>query len=226
MAFNRRCTLPKKPSSTPAPPARLRRQSRSQSPPHPNRLGFPPPPKRNRTRQGRPRHPRLSETGVASRRAGFDEARGATRSRSSSPSRQSPPYSASVQRRRRGVPVITSTRRKLCPSAPPASAAVGIFAAPGLPLRGAGTKLDRSWLAELKFEQAVRRHLSLRRQKGEVLRVITPRPRHHERSPGAMSKVDGFARNQQRFERFSAVMMMSDMGGRMPIGQAGSEIRG
>src|SRR5207253_1075298 len=81
---------------SPPPPAGSRRQSRSRSLSRPNRLGFPPPPERNRTPQGRRRQPRLTETGAASRRAGCDEARGATQSHSSSPPvpgspRQSPP---------------------------------------------------------------------------------------------------------------------------------------
>src|SRR5205814_5439984 len=96
IAFNRRSTLPRKPSSIPAQPAGSRRQSRSRPPSRPNRPGFPPPPERNRTPQDRRRQPRLTETGAASRRAGCDEARGATRSHSSLPPvpgspRQSPP---------------------------------------------------------------------------------------------------------------------------------------
>ena len=80
-------------------------------------LVFPPPPEPNRTLQRRHRQPRLSETGNASRRAGCDEACGAARSHSSSrPAPGFAAFSASVQRRRRGVPVRTSTRRKLCPS--------------------------------------------------------------------------------------------------------------
>jgi hypothetical protein len=73
-----------------------------------------------RDQRGRRRQPRPIETPAASRRAGCDEVRVATRSRSSAHlvpgfPRQSPP-SPVLHRRRRGVPISTSTRRKLCPS--------------------------------------------------------------------------------------------------------------